>query len=199
MDCVFGIQGSDFVLLAGDRACVSGSIIKFQDTDHKILKLAYNQLMACVGEAYDKKNFAKLIRANMEYYYFQNGHRLTTDETAAYIRKELSEGIRSNPHQCNCLIAGYDIDGPKLYWLDYLGSYAKLLKAAHGYGAYFLYGLMDNFYKKNLTLPEAEDIIKKCINELKTRFSINMVDFDVFLITKKGIEDISEKFNKKLN
>ncbi len=194
MDCVFGIQGSDFVLLAGDRACVSGSIIKFQDTDHKILKLADNQLMACVGEAYDKKNFAKLIRANMEYYYFQNGHRLTTDETAAYIRKELSEGIRSNPHQCNCLIAGYDIDGPKLYWLDYLGSYAKLLKAAHGYGAYFLYGLMDNFYKKNLTLPEAEDIIKKCINELKTRFSINMVDFDVFLITKKGIEDISEKF-----
>ena len=199
MDCVFGIQCSDFVLLAGDRACVSGSIIKFQDTDHKILKLADNQLMACVGEAYDKKNFAKLIRANMEYYYFQNGHRLTTDETAAYIRKELSEGIRSNPHQCNCLIAGYDIDGPKLYWLDYLGSYAKLLKAAHGYGAYFLYGLMDNFYKKNLTLPEAEDIIKKCINELKTRFSINMVDFDVFLITKKGIEDISEKFNKKLN
>ena len=101
MDCVFGIQGSDFVLLAGDRACVSGSIIKFQDTDHKILKLADNQLIACVGEAYDKKNFAKLIKANMEYYYFQNGHRLTTDETAAYLRKELSEGIRSRePHQC---------------------------------------------------------------------------------------------------
>ena len=45
-------------------------------------------------------------------------------------------------------------------------------------------------------MVEGEDIIKKCINELKTRFSINMVDFDVFKITKEGIEDISNKFNK---
>ena len=196
MDCVFGIQGNDYILLAGDRASVSNSIIKLQDTDHKILKLTDNQMIACVGEAYDKKNFSKYIKANMENYYFQNGQRLTTDETAAYIRKELAEGIRSSPHQCNCLVAGFDVDGPKLYWLDYLGSYAKLLKAAHGYGAYFLYGLMDNFYKKDLSLKDGEMIITKCINELKTRFSINMVDFDVFKITKDGIEDISDKFNK---
>ena len=196
MDCVFGIQGNDYILLAGDRASVSNSIIKLQDTDHKILKLTDSQMIACVGEAYDKKNFSKYIKANMENYYFQNGQRLTTDETAAYIRKELAEGIRSSPHQCNCLVAGFDVDGPKLYWLDYLGSYAKLLKAAHGYGAYFLYGLMDNFYKKDLSLKDGEMIITKCINELKTRFSINMVDFDVFKITKDGIEDISNKFNK---
>jgi len=199
MDCVFGIQGKDYILLAGDRASVSNSIIKLQDTDHKILKLTNNQMIACVGEAYDKKNFSKYIKANMENYYFQNGQRLTTDETAAYIRKELAEGIRSSPHQCNCLIAGFDSDGPKLYWLDYLGSYAKLLKAAHGYGAYFLYGLMDNYYKKNLSLKDGEMIIEKCINELKTRFSINMIDFDIFKITKDGIEDISNKFNRSLN
>ena len=196
MDCVFGVQGKDFILLAGDRASVGNSIIKFQDSDHKIIKLANNQLMACVGESYDKKNFPKLVKANMELYYFQNGQRLTTDETATYIRKELAEGIRSSPHQCNCLVAGFDSDGPKLYWLDYLGSYAKLLKAAHGYVAYFLYGLMDNFYKKDLSLKEGEIIIKNCISELKTRFAINMVDFDVFKITKDGIEDISDKFNK---
>ena len=199
MDCVFGIQGNDYILLAGDRASVSNSIIKLQDTDHKIMKLTDNQMIACVGEAYDKKNFSKYIKANMENYYFQNGQRLTTDETAAYIRKELAEGIRSTPHQCNCLVAGFDVDGPKLYWLDYLGSYAKLLKAAHGYGAYFLYGLMDNFYKKDLSLKDGEMIITKCINELKTRFSINMVDFDIFKITKDGIEDISNKFNRSLN
>ena len=169
MDCVFGVQGKDYILLAGDRASVSNSIIKLQDTDHKIFKLANNQLIATVGESYDKKNFAKLIKANMELYYFQNGQRLTTDEAASFIRKELAEGIRSSPHQCNCLVAGFDSDGPKLYWLDYLGSYAKLLKAAHGYGAYFLYGLMDNFYRKDLNLAQGEDIIKKCINELKTR------------------------------
>ena len=58
MDCVFGIQGNDYILLAGDRASVSNSIIKLQDTYHKILKLADNQMIACVGESYDKKNFS---------------------------------------------------------------------------------------------------------------------------------------------
>ena len=196
MDCVFGIQGNDYILLAGDRASISNSIIKLQDTDHKIWQLADKQLMACVGESYDKKDFSKLIKANLELYYYKNGQKLNTDEVASYIRQELAEGIRSNPIQCNCLVAGFDSDGPKLYWLDYLGSYAKLLKAAHGYGAYFLYGLMDNFYKKDLSLKEGEIIIKNCISELKTRFAINMVDFDVFKITKDGIEDISDKFNK---
>ena len=55
MDCVFAVQGKDYILLAGDRAAVSNSIIKLQDTDHKISKLANNQMIACVGEAYDKK------------------------------------------------------------------------------------------------------------------------------------------------
>ena len=196
MDCVFAVQGKDFILLAGDRASVSNSIIKLQDTDHKLYKLTDNQVIACVGEAYDKKDFPKYIKANLDLYFFQNGQRLTTEEAAAYIRNQFAEGIRSSPYQCNCLLAGFDEDGPKLYWMDYLGSYAKLLKAAHGYGAYFLYGLMDNFYKKNMSLDDGEDIIKKCINELKTRFSINMVDFDVFKITKNGIEDISNNFNK---
>ena len=196
MDCVFAVQGKDYILLAGDRASVSNSIIKLQDTDHKLFKLNDNQVIACVGESYDKKDFPKYIKANLDLYFFQNGQRLTTEEAAAYIRNQFAEGIRSSPYQCNCLLAGFDEDGPKLYWLDYLGSYAKLLKAAHGYGAYFLYGLMDNFYKKNMSLDDGEDIIKKCINELKTRFSINMVDFDVFKITKNGIEDISNNFNK---
>ena len=199
MDCVFGIQGKDYILLAGDKAAVGNSIIKFQDSDSKLLKLTDNQMIATVGESFDKKDFPKYVKANMEAYYFENGQRLTTDETASYIRYLLATGIRSSPHQCNCLLAGFDVDGPKLYWLDYLGSYVKLLKAAHGYGAYFLYGLMDNFYKKDMSLADGEMVIKNCIKELKTRFSINMVNFDVFKITKDGIEDISNKFNKAQN
>ena len=70
-------------------------------------------------------------------------------------------------------------------------------KAAQGYGAYFLYGLMDNYYKKDFTFNDACDCVRKCIYELKTRFLVNIVDYDVFKITKDGIQDISDMFNKK--
>ena len=198
MDCAFGIQGNDYILLASDRS-VMYSILKLQDSDEKILRLSENQLLAACGEIYDRKNFSKLVQANMEYYYYLNGNRLTTSEAAAYTRDLLAKGIRSNPYQCNVLVAGYDADGPKLFWLDYLGSMQQVTKGAHGYGAHFLYGLMDNCYKKDMTYQEGEECIRKCMAELKTRFLINMVTFTVYKITKNGIEDVSAKFDNYMN
>ena len=196
MDCTFAIQGDDFILLANDKS-VMRSIMKLQDSDVKTIKLTDHQLLSCVGEHYDRKNFSKLIKCNLELYNYQNGNRLNTEEVASYVRSQLAESIRRNPYQANVLIAGYDNDGPKLYWLDYLGSIVRVAKAAHGYGAYFLYGLMDNYYKKGFNYNDGVDVIKKCIKELKTRFLVNMCEFDVFKITKDGIEDVSEQFKEK--
>ena len=170
--------------------------MKLQDSDVKTIKLTDHQILSCVGEHYDRKNFSKLIKCNLDLYNYQNGHRLNTEEVASYVRNQLAESIRRNPYQTNVLLAGYDNDGPKLYWLDYLGSMVRVAKAAHGYGAYFLYGLMDNYYKKGFNYNDGVDVIKKCIAELKTRFLVNMCEFDVFKITKEGIEDVSEQFKE---
>ena len=54
-------------------------------------------------------------------------------------RTELSTAIRKGPISANILQAGFDEKtGPCLYYFDYLGSMAKLDKAAHGYCAFFL-------------------------------------------------------------
>ena len=196
MDCTFAIPGDDFILLANDKS-VMRSIMKLQDCDVKTIKLTDHQLLLCLGEQFDRKNFSKLIKCNLELYNYQNGNRLNTEEVASYVRSQLAESIRRNPYQANVLIAGYDNDGPKLYWLDYLGSIVRVAKAAHGYGAYFLYGLMDNYYKKGFNYNDGVDVIKKCIKELKTRFLVNTCEFDVFKITKDGIEDVSEQFKEK--
>ena len=54
---------------------------------------------------------------------------------------------------------------------------------------------MDNYYKKDFDYETGEKCIKSCINELKTRFLVNMVKFNVYKISKDKIEDISIKFN----
>ena len=61
---------------------------------------------------------------------------------------------------------------------------------AHGYGAHFTLGTMDRNYQKNLTLEEAKDLLRKCIQELKTRFLINLPSFNVKVIDKTGIHEI---------
>lgn len=194
MDCAFGIQGKDFVLIGSDRA-VMRSIIKLQDSDDKLTILSDNQIIAACGEVADRKNFTKLLRCELEYYYYVNSHRLTTDEIANYTRSTMAENLRKSPVQANVLIAGNDPDGPKLYWMDYLGSCQRVTRGAHGYGAHFLYGIFDNYYKKDLDYDTAVDCIHACIFELKRRFLVNMVDFTVYKIDAQGIQEISSNFN----
>lgn len=47
-------------------------------------------------------------------------------------RSELAYGIRNGPYMVNCLIAGFDQSHPQLYWVDYMGTLVKSVKAAHG-------------------------------------------------------------------
>lgn len=145
MDCAFAIQGNDYILMASDRS-VARSIIKLQESDDKMTVLSSSQVLAACGEVSHRKNFSKLVLGELEYYYYKYNTRLNTDEVANFTRNTLAENLRKSPYQANCIISGYDQDGPKLYWLDYLGSLQKVTKAAHGYGGHFLYGIMDNYY-----------------------------------------------------
>ena len=147
MDCAFAIQGTDYILIASDRS-VARSIIKIQDSDDKLTLISDNQILAACGEVSDRKSFTKLIFGELEYYYYRYNTRLDTDEVANFTRSVCAENLRKSPYQANCLVAGYDKDGPKLYWMDYMGSCQKVTKAAHGYGGNFLYGIMDNYYRK---------------------------------------------------
>lgn len=184
MDSIFGIQGKDFVIIAADTG-VARSIVRLTGSEDKIVTLDNDKIMALAGEAGDRNNFGEYIQKNIHLTQFRTGIKMTTKEAANYARSELAYAIRNAPYQANCLIAGYDAEGgPSLYWLDYMGTLTQLTRGAHGYGAYFLGGLLDNMYKPDITLEQGIDIVKYCINELQARFLINQVKFVVKCVTK---------------
>jgi len=88
------------------------------------------------------------------------------------------------------LVAGYDADGPHLYFMDYLSSMERVNRAAHGYGAYFALSIMDRYYKKDLTYEEGLDIIRKCIKEMQVRFLIHMEKFVIKVVDKDGVRQV---------
>lgn len=89
------------------------------------------------------------------------------------------------------LIAGYnELDGPELYWVDYMASLNKIPFAAHGYAAFFCMSLMDRFYQKNPSLEEAKDIMRKCIAEISKRMIVNLPKYVVKVVDKDGVRDI---------
>lgn len=189
MECLFGIRGRDFCLLAADTVVVR-SIVVMKGDEHanKFRVLGAGCAMAVSGEPGDGSNFADYVERNLVLYAIRNeGVSLDVRGAAAFTRKTLADSLRSRtPYNVNVLIGGVDQGTAKLFWMDYLGTLVEVPYGAHGYGAYFCSGLMDRYYKEGLSEAEAVELFKKCLTELRTRFVVNLPVFSVRIVRSSG-------------
>ncbi|KAK6172009.1 hypothetical protein SNE40_018413 [Patella caerulea] len=149
-------------------------------------------LMLVCGESGDTAQFAEYIAKNIQLYKMRNGYELSPSAAANFTRKQLADALRSQtPYQVNLLLAGYDKeDGPGLFYMDYLASLNKVPFGVHGYGGFFSLSVMDRFYRKDITQPEAMKLLQQCIDELSKRFIVNMSSFNVRMVSKDGIQNL---------
>lgn len=191
MECLIGIQGADFTIIASDTNAARSIVTMKKDHD-KMYSLSDKILMGVVGDSGDAVQFSEYIAKNIQLYKMRNGYELSPHAAANFTRRNLAEALRSrNAYQVNLLMAGHDEDaGPELYFMDYLSSLVKLPFAVHGYGSFFSLSIMDRYYKPDLTKDEALDIIQKCVDEIRRRFIVNMPVFKVRMVNKDGIHDL---------
>eukprot|EP01147_Barroeca_monosierra_P009201 gene9201-1487_t len=183
--------GKDFVLAAAD--CSSArSVVRMKRDMDKMLPISPNALLLMAGPVGDCSNFGEYIQANLKLQALTNGFEASTSSMANYIRQNIADALRSRgAYQVNSLVAGWDkVDGPSLYYLDYLGAMVKVPFGAHGYGSFFTLATMDHHFRKDMTLDDAKDVLRKCFLEVKTRFLINLDTFKIRVVDADGIREI---------
>jgi hypothetical protein len=143
------------------------------------------------------------VQRNVALNEFRSGLKASTLAVASYVRTELHTALRKNPYQVNLLIAGYDgasggagaasgagagaeAGAASLYFVDYLGSSQKMDFAAHGYASYFIFSTMDRHWRAGMSLPEALDLVRMCVRELKTRFLVNQPNWTIKVCDELG-------------
>jgi 20S proteasome subunit beta 4 len=188
-DCVFGLQGKDFVIVAADGT-VEFSIVKFKETEDKIALVDDNKMIAAAGSQGERTQLMDLLQKNMHLYRLRNGVKLSARASASFARQQMAELLRSNtPYKVNMLLAGFDEreNAASLYYIDYLAAMQKVTRGAHGYGAYFTLGLLDRYWKRDLSEEEAVAIVKMCIAEIRTRFLMDRNNFVVKIVNSTGV------------
>lgn len=191
MECLIGLKCNDFVIVAHDNKAGRSIIAMKQDQD-KIFKLDKSVAMVACGEPGDTVYFGEYIQKRIALYRMRNGYSLSPHATANFTRNVLSDHIRSrHPYAVNVLMGGFDSKTEKssLYYMDYLGTMAEMPYGAHGYGSFFILGIMDKYYRPDLTISEAEWLMKKCFMEIQERFTINLPAFSYYIIGKDGLSD----------
>ena len=191
MECLIGLKCNDFVIIAHDNKAGRSILTMKQDQD-KLFKLDKSIGMVVCGEPGDTSYFGEYIQKNIALYRMRNGYSLSPHAAANYTRNELAQHIRSrHPYLANLLMGGFDpmSKKPSLYYMDYLGTMAELPYGAHGYGSFFILGIMDKEHRPDMSVVEAEALLKKCFSEIQERFSINLPNFSYYIIGEDGISD----------
>lgn len=207
-DNLIAMVGRGFVLMAADTA-QTRSVLMLDGKQDKMDHLDEFKLLGCSGPQADRMHFGDYVKRNLALYSARTSETLNTAAAASWTRNQLATALRKGPYQVNMLFAGYD--APKsadarpmgddnneaegeasLYAMDYLASCHKVDFGCQGYALYFLLGLLDKHYKKDMTLDEALAVLKLCVEEMKTRFVLNSIAFAVKVVDKDGIRSLDK-------
>ena len=142
----------------------------------------------------DTIQFADFVERNMRLYSIRNNIDLRPRAAAAWIRTQIATSLRSrHPYQVNMLLGGYDApsNSPELYWVDYLGTLVPVPFAAQGYAAYLTLSTMDRYHRPDMSLDEALALLKRCINELRTRLVVDVGSFTVRVVDENGVRQVA--------
>ena len=70
--------------------------------------------------------------------------------------------------------------------------------AHHGYGGLFSIGIMDRYYRPDMTREEAYEILQKCVAEIQKRLIVSLPNFQVKVVDKDGIHAMDVIKSKNL-
>ncbi|GMH08451.1 hypothetical protein Nepgr_010291 [Nepenthes gracilis] len=93
MECVFGLVGDGFAIIASDTSAVH-SILVHKSNEDKVMILDSHKLMGASGEPGDRVHFTEYIQKNVALYQFRNGIPLTTAAAANFTLGELATALR---------------------------------------------------------------------------------------------------------
>ncbi|GBG28449.1 Proteasome subunit beta type-2 [Hondaea fermentalgiana] len=195
MDVVLGVTGKGYAMVLTDMTS-NRSIFSLKHDEDKAAMVDERKVLACGGDQASRSQFTEYVSKNFALTALRTGLEMSNHAAAHFVRNELARAIRARggPHQANSILAGVDHEGPAMYYLDYLGTMAKVDYAAQGYCGYFSLSLMDKNWKRNMTKEEGRDLLLMCIDQLRARFIINSTRYKLIVVdeTGKSAEEIIE-------
>lgn len=193
---IVGIVCKDGIVMAGDRRVTAGGRLVVNKREAKVKQINDYIVTSWTGGAADAFLSEKLIAAELKLKELRTKSRPTVKESANLLGMMLYRSIRSPsmvPFIVGNLIGGFNDDGTcELYSIEPAGGVTKVddYDANFSSGMPFILGLLENRYRKDVTVKEGIDMARDCIRAAIERDTASGNGIDVFSITKNGIKHV---------
>jgi proteasome beta subunit len=191
-----GIKASDGVVLCADMRASAGYFIANNNT-MKIQQIDDHAGMTMAGGVADAQNITDILR------YHANLHRVEKNEPISIksltrLASLIFHQNRGYPFMADILVGGYDKQGPALYNIDMFGSVEDKTYVTTGSGSPVAYGLLEEEYRKDLTVEDAKLIALRAVKAAIIRNIGTGDGINISIIDKNGFRLLTKEQKKAI-
>ena len=188
-----GVVYRDGVILASERRVSYGYFV-MSKTAKKVFKITDTVGGAFAGLVSDMQILSREATAYANIYAYEKERQIGVKAAAKMVGSLLFQN-RMIPYITQTIIGGVDEDGPSLYVLDLLGSVMQDEYATVGSGTEVAIGVLEDEYKKDMSLDEAKELVGKAFKAALARDAGSGNGVDLLIVSISGTKEETMKLD----
>jgi len=178
------------IIVSVDSRSTMGSYIASQ-TVKKIIEINPHLLGTMAGGAADCSFWERNLGMQCRLYELRNRKRITVAAASKLLANTVNS-YKGYGLSMGTMITGWDENGggPQLYYVDSDGTRLKGNLFSVGSGSTYAYGVLDNYYRHDMTIEEAIDLGRRAIYHAAHRDAYSGGINNLYLVTQDGWKKI---------
>lgn len=187
-----GLVCDEGVVLATEKRATKGHMIAHKDTK-KMFSIGDNLGLTIAGLVGDGQAISRYLSSEVELYTLKREKGMTVNG-AATLLSNILQGRRMLPYFVGLILGGIDSEGGHVYAVDAAGGAISDKYVSEGSGSPYVYGVLEDHYKKEMTIDEGVDLAVLSLMVSSSRDSASGDGIKVAKITKEeGFEEIEDE------
>jgi 20S proteasome subunit beta 5 len=176
------------VVVSVDSRATQGPFIASQSVK-KIIEINPFLLGTMAGGAADCQFWERDLGRQCRLFELRNKERISV-AAASKLLANTMYSYRGYGLSMGTMVTGWDKTGPQLYYVDNDATRIKGDLFSVGSGSTYAYGVLDSYYRKDLTIPEAIELGKRAILHATHRDAYSGGINNVYLVQETGWQKI---------
>ena len=184
-----GLIAKDCVVLASDQRATMGFLIA-NKTAQKIFKITDRIGATIAGSVADAQAIMDLLKAEAKLFELQRGRPIRVKAMTRLLSNIMFQS--RGGYMLQCLVGGYDDEGPQVFYTDYIGSVLPDKFTATGSGSPVALGVLEAEYKDDLPKKKAIEVAVHAVAAAIERDAASGNSILVSIIDKDGYQALDK-------
>jgi proteasome beta subunit len=189
-----GVIIKEGIVLAADKRASMGYLIADKNAE-KIHLIDDKTVMTFAGSVADSQMLLRYLKSQLNIYKINRQKKASVNSITTILSHYIFSNAHSfSPFLIQFIVGGVDNTGFHLYSLDMAGSKIEAKDfSSTGSGSPIAYGVLEDNYKKDMSIEEAIRLAVRSINAAIKRDLGTGDGIDLVVIDKKGVTRLTKK------